>query len=122
MELVPPEMDQDPQIQIQPRKSSRDKKKPERMTFTSTSIPSLCFAMFNLYDEPKLNIPKLDTYKPIEMHPIQEQSYVTFAYNCRIDAYNQQEEAKNQKETFLGTSSIYLSIRYFNKGSLQSSN
>ena len=51
--------------------------------------------MFNLYDEPKINMPKLDTYKPIEMHPIQEQSYVTFAYNCRTDAYNQQEDAKD---------------------------
>ena len=29
------------------------------------------------------------------MYPIQEQSYETFAYDCRMDAYNQQEKARN---------------------------
>ena len=94
MEKVPLKMDQDPYIQPPPRKSLREMKEPNRLTFTSTVIQPLCFAVFKMYDDTTLVMPKLETHDPIEMHP-KEKSYTTFAYNCRIDAYNQQEEIRD---------------------------
>jgi hypothetical protein len=113
MKLIPKDMDEFPEAEIKPRKSTRRKTKPNRLAYSVTKwvqgqpiiLGLIGFAIFNSHSEIKCQKPLIENMEDFKWtKPMASKSEVAqqfFAYHTRLDVYNQHYGISDTEDDFL---------------------